>query len=365
MLRYTIRRLLYSIPILFGVLLITYSLFFGVTPPEIIARRNLSTRDPKPAQIEQWLADHGYGEPKTEEMEKDAFGRFLLSAGIKPKVKSVNPAEPPNPAEPATAPPAPDFRPSAAARLMQLKRNTVDVMLFQFGKSDSTKEDIWERLKKGAVPSFLIQAIIFGTGLFTALMLAVLVAYFRGTYIDSLATIVCVLMMSVVYMVYIIGLQYGMGRVAQYGPVWGFDPENGIGKFLLIPVVIGVIAGVGAEIRLYRTFLLDETGQDYVRTARAKGVPEGRILLGHVLKNALIPVITQTVSAIPVLILGGLLLENFFGIPGLGSYLNDAINSQDFAVVRAMVFLGALLTIVGQIMTDLLYAVVDPRIRLE
>jgi peptide/nickel transport system permease protein len=141
--------------------------------------------------------------------------------------------------------------------------------------------------------------------------------------------------------------------------------EAGLGKFLLIPVTIGVIAGIGVDIRLYRTFLLEETGQDYVRTARAKGVPESRVLLVHVLKNALIPVITATVAAIPTLILGGLLIENFFGIPGLGSYLNDAINSQDFAVVRVMVFLGALLFIVGQIMTDLLYAAVDPRIRIE
>jgi peptide/nickel transport system permease protein len=359
LLRYTLRRILYAIPILFGVLLITYALFFGITPPEIIARRNLSTRNPKPAQIRQWLADHGYGEPDAGDMEKDAFGKFLISAGIKPKV--ISPTE----GASKTGSKKVNLDPSLAARLMQLKRNTIDVMLFQFGKSDTNKEDIWERIKQGAGPSFIIQAIIFGTGLFVALLLAVLVAYFRGTYIDGLATLLCVFLMSIPYTVYIIVMQYWLGREAQYGPVWGFDVHTGLGKFLLIPCFIGVISGIGADIRLYRTFLLDETGQDYVRTARAKGVPEGTILLWHVLRNALIPVITSTVSVIPGLILGGLIIENFFGVPGLGSYLVDAINSQDFAVVRAMVFLGALLTIVGQIMTDLLYGVVDPRIRLE
>jgi peptide/nickel transport system permease protein len=122
---------------------------------------------------------------------------------------------------------------------------------------------------------------------------------------------------------------------------------------------------VGATIRLYRTFLLDEMNQDYVRTARAKGVPERTILLRHVLKNASIPILTSVVLAIPGLILGSLLLENFFGIPGLGSRLVDAINSQDFAMVRAMVFLGTVLYIIGSILTDISYAAVDPRVRLE
>jgi len=125
------------------------------------------------------------------------------------------------------------------------------------------------------------------------------------------------------------------------------------------------MAGVAAEIRLFRTFVLDEIAQDYVRTARAKGVPESSVLLRHVLKNAMVPIVTNTVATIPGLILGGLLLENFFGIPGLGSYLVDAIGANDFAVVRAMVFLGTVLTIVGLIATDIAYALVDPRVRME
>jgi peptide/nickel transport system permease protein len=348
MLAYAIRRILYAIPTVIGVLLLTYFLFFGVSSPEVIARRNLSSRNPTQEQIQGWLRDHGYGEPSEEQMKADSFGQFLLNMGIKPKEKTD----------------VENFNPSLAARLMQLKRSTLDVMLFQFGKSDTSQEEIWSRITKGAGPSFIIQSIIFGTALFVSLAFAIAVAYFRGTYVDNFGTFLCVLLMSVVYIVYIIGMQFLLGKVLQYGPVWGFDTEAGIAKFIRIPVIIGVLAGLGARVRLYRTFLLDEINQDYVRTARAKGVSERNVLLKHVLKNAMIPLITNTVAVIPTLILGGLLIENFFGIPGLGSYLVDAINAQDFAVVRAMVFLGTLLYIVGLILTDICYALVDPRVRL-
>lgn len=312
MLRYVIRRVLYAVPILIGVLLLTFFLFFGTSSPETIARRNLSSRNPTQAQIKQWLDDHGYNKP----------------IGV------------------------------------QLKKSTVDMLLFNFGKSDASGEDIWGRIKQGAGPSGTIAGLSFLTGLVVALGSAITVAYFRGTYLDNYATLLCVLIMSISAVVYVIGLQFFMAKILRYGPVWGFSPHDNA-RFVLIPVVVGTINGLGASIRLYRTFLLDEINQDYVRTARAKGVPEQLILLKHVLKNAMVPLITSNVSAIPSLILGGLLVESFFGIPGLGTYTVDAINSQDFAVVRAMVFLGTLLYIVGNILNDICYALVDPRIRLE
>jgi peptide/nickel transport system permease protein len=313
MLNYIIRRTLYAIPTLIGVLVLTYFLFFGIVPKEIIARQNLSSRNPTPEQITQWLKDHGYDKPAAE----------------------------------------------------QLRKSTVDMLLFNFGKSDTTGEDIKDRIKQGAVPSLIVGSMVFIASLFVSLTLAIVAAYFRGTYVDGFITFICVLLMSIVYVVYVIGLQYLLGKILHYGPIAGFDTGPGMLKFLLLPVIIGVIAGIGTEIRLFRTFLLDEINQDYVRTARAKGIPEKLVLVRHVLKNAMIPVLTSTVTAIPSLILGSLVLENFFGIPGLGSYLVDAINSQDFAVVRAMVFLGTLLYIVGLILTDVLYALVDPRVRLE
>jgi len=297
---------------LIGVLILTFVVFFGTQSPETIARRNLSSRNPSQAQIKQWLSDHGYAKPKAE----------------------------------------------------QFKEATVDMLLFHFGKSDTSGEDVWERVKAGAGASGSVAGLMFITGLFIAVSASIAVAYFRGTYIDHYATFLCVLIMSITSIVYVIGLQFFMAKILRYGPVWGYTPHNGW-RFLLIPVTVGVVSGLGNDIRLYRTFLLDEINQDYVRTARAKGVPEAAVLFKHVLKNAMIPLITSNVASIPRLILGTLLVESFFGIPGLGNYLVDAINSQDFAVVRAMVFLGTLLYIVGFILNDICYALVDPRVRLE
>jgi peptide/nickel transport system permease protein len=189
-------------------------------------------------------------------------------------------------------------------------------------------------------------------------------AYFRGSYIDGLTTFTCVVLLSIVYVVYVVGLQFLLCRVLKLGPVWGFDLEGNFFKFIAVPTVIGVVAGISNEIRLYRTFLLDEINLDYVRTARAKGVTESAVLLKHVLKNAMIPIITNTVAALPSLMLGSLILESTFGIPGLGGYTIDAIGNNDYAVIRAMVFLGSLLYIIGLILTDICYALVDPRVRL-
>ncbi|MGC4042566.1 MAG: ABC transporter permease [Armatimonas sp.] len=312
MLNFIIRRVLYAIPTLIGVLVITWFLFFRTATPEVIARRNLSARAPTQKQIQSWIKDHGYDKPWQE----------------------------------------------------QLRKSTVDMMLFRFGQSDATKEDIKDRIAKGALPSFAIASTSFiGTVIF-AIIFAAIAAYFRGTYVDGVTTILCVISMSIVYIVYIIGFQFVFCKLLKLGPTWGFDEDQGIFKYIIIPTVIGVVAGLATEIRLYRTFLLEETNLDYVRTARAKGVPEPLVLLKHVLKNALIPILTNTVAVLPSLIMGSLILESFFGIPGLGNYLVDAINANDFSVVRAMVFLGTLLYIIGLILTDIAYAIVDPRVRL-
>jgi peptide/nickel transport system permease protein len=313
MLNYVIRRVLYAVPILIGVSLLTFALFYLTTSPENLARRNISSKNPTPAQLQQWLKDHNYDKPRTE----------------------------------------------------QFRDHMVSLATFNFGKSDATGQPIGETIRRGAGPSFIIGALVFVTTLYVSLMLAIIAAYFRGTYLDLLTTIVTVLVMSIAFIVYVNVGQYLLGKVLKWGPLTGFEFSLGGLRFAALPVMIGAVAGFGGGARLYRTFLLDEINQDYVRTARAKGVAERTILLRHVLKNALIPLITSTVAAIPTLILGGVVTENFFNIPGLGSALVDAINSQDFAVVRAMVFLGSLLYIVGLIMTDIAYALADPRVRLE
>jgi peptide/nickel transport system permease protein len=148
-------------------------------------------------------------------------------------------------------------------------------------------------------------------------------------------------------------------------PISGYDSGFDAVKFLALPVLVGIIGGIGSSARWYRTIFLEEISKDYVRTARAKGLSEARVLFRHVLQNAMIPILTGVVVVIPSLFMGSLLTESFFGIPGLGSYTIDAINAQDFPVVRAMVFIGSLLYIVGLVLTDLSYTLVDPRVRLQ
>ncbi|HLJ56072.1 MAG TPA: ABC transporter permease subunit [Chthonomonadaceae bacterium] len=314
MLSYLVRRLLYSIPILIGVSLLTFVLFYRSSTPEQIARRNLSAKNPSHEQILQWEKQHGYDKPLPE----------------------------------------------------QFAKHMRELMLLQFGKSDSLGgEDIWTRIKVAGPVSFQIASLVFFSGLIAAICFALAVAYFRGTYIDYAGTFLCVLLMSVVYVVYIIAGQFILGKVLKYYPLAGYRFGWDSFRFAILPTIVGLISGLGASVRLYRTFLLEEMNLDYIRTARAKGVSERRILFQHVLKNASIPILTNVVQVIPALFLGSLLLESFFSIPGLGGWTADAILNKDFAVVRAMVFLGTLVTIIGYTLTDISYALVDPRVRLE
>ena len=172
-------------------------------------------------------------------------------------------------------------------------------------------------------------------------------------------------MMSISGLFYIIGGQFLISKVWRLVPISGFGDGIDAWRFLILPVVIGVISGIGSSTRWYRTIFLEEVNKDYVRTARAKGLPETVVFFRHVLRNALIPILTGVVVIIPLLFMGSLLTESFFGIPGLGSYTIDAINAQDFAVVRSMVFIGSVLYIIGLILTDISYTLVDPRIRFE
>jgi peptide/nickel transport system permease protein len=209
-----------------------------------------------------------------------------------------------------------------------------------------------------AIPSFLVGLAVYVT-------FALMFSFFRATYLDFWGVVLCVAMMSVSALFYIIGGQYLVSKLWSLVPISGFQPGPDAVKFLVLPVGIALVAGFGAEVRLFRTFFLEEMNKDYVRTARAKGLPETAVLFGHVLKNGAIPILTGVVAAIPKLFLGSLLAESFFGIPGLGSYTIDAIQSQDFGIVRSMVFLGSVLTIVGYLLVDLSYTLVDPRVRFE
>jgi peptide/nickel transport system permease protein len=194
---------------------------------------------------------------------------------------------------------------------------------------------------------------------------ALFMAFFRATYLDFWGVVLCVAMMSISTLFYIIGGQYIASKLWHLVPISGYAGGMDAAKFLVLPVLIGVVGGIGSGGRWYRTLFLEEMSRDYVRTARAKGLAESAVLFRHVLKNAMIPILTGVVVVIPLLFMGSLLTESFFGIPGLGSYTIDAIQAQDFAVVRSMVFIGSVLYILGLLLTDLSYTLVDPRIRLQ
>lgn len=230
-----------------------------------------------------------------------------------------------------------------------------------FGVSHATNQRVSKLLADGIVPSLMLTVPIFIIGLITSIVLALFCAFWRDTWVDRFFVILSVALMSINYLVYIVAGQYFLAFKAGWFPVWGFE---GV-RYLALPVFIGVISGLGANLRFYRTIMLDEAHRDYVRTARAKGVSKSRVLFRHVLKNAMIPIITNVVIAIPFLYTGSLLLESFFGIPGLGYLGITAINSSDVDVVRGIVLIGAFMFVIANLLTDICYAAVDPRVKLK
>jgi len=323
---YIIRRLLYAIPILIGVNLITFALFFFVNSPDDMARIHLGVKRVTPEAIVKWKEDHGYNKPLA--YNDKAEGVSALTDTI-------------------------------------FFQHSVKLFVFDFGRSDDGR-NISHDIRQRMWPSLAIALPTFVIGIVVYISFAMLLAFFRASYLDYWGVVVCVVMMSVSTLFYVIGGQYLVSKLWHLVPISGYDDTGWHAfTFLALPVVVGVVSAVGGNTRLYRTFFLEEIGKDYVRTARAKGLSELRVLFRHVLKNTMIPILTGIVVLIPLLFIGSLIMESFFGIPGLGSYTIDAINSQDFAIVRAMVFLGSVLYIIGLILTDISYTLVDPRVRLE
>jgi peptide/nickel transport system permease protein len=240
---------------------------------------------------------------------------------------------------------------------------SVRLFVFDFGNADDGR-DIAHEIRSRMGPSLALAVPVFLIGIAVNITFALAMAFFRATYLDFWGVVSCVAMMSISGLFYIIGGQYLVSKVFHLVPISGYAGGADALKFVVLPVLIGVVSGIGSGARWYRTIFLEEMGKDYVRTARAKGLKESVVLYRHVLKNGMIPILTGAVVVIPLLFMGSLLMESFFGIPGLGSYTIDAIQGQDFAVVRAMVFLGAVLYIVGLLLTDLSYTLVDPRVRL-
>jgi peptide/nickel transport system permease protein len=326
MLTYIVRRLLYAVPILIGVNLLTFVLFFVVNTPEDMARMQLGARRVTPEAIEKWKAERGYDLPLIWNSEEKSL--------IDQASKTI------------------------------FAQKSARLFVFDFGYSED-KRDIASEIRARMWPSLALAVPVFLVGLALNISFALMMAFFRATYLDFWGVVLCVAMMSISTLFYIIGGQYIASKLWHLVPISGYAGGLDSVKFLILPVVIGVVSGIGSGSRWYRTIFLEEIGRDYVRTARAKGLSETAVLYQHVLKNAMIPILTGAVVVIPLLFMGSLIAESFFGIPGLGSYTIDAIQAQDFAVVRSMVFIGSVLYIAGLILTDLSYTLVDPRIRLQ
>ena len=325
MIYYIIRRCLYALPLLMGVNILTFVLFFIVNSPDDMARMQLGQKHVTEESITNWKEQHGYDMPLV--WNADAEKQEKITQTI-------------------------------------FYQKSVGLFLFRFGVSDSGRNigaDIRERMW----PSLALALPTLCVGLLVDISFALLMVLFRGTYMERTGIVISVVLMSISSLFYIIGGQFLIAKLVKLVPISGYDDGLAAIKFLILPVLIGVFSGVGSGVRWYRTVFLEEVEKDYVRTARAKGLTETQVLFRHVLRNAMIPILTGVVVILPLLFMGSLIMESFFSIPGLGSYTIDAINSQDFAIVRAMVFLGSVLYVIGLLLTDISYTLVDPRVRLS
>ena len=320
MLKYVAKRLWETIPTTIGILLLTFVLFnvVGGSPAQVVLGKN-ATAEAVAAFNHKW----GYDKPLI-------IGIRDQGAGISGWWDS------------------------------QFFNFVGGLCKGDFGYSIENQEPVVEVLKRGVGPSLSLTVPILIGGVIVALMLALLAAAMRGGWVDKAVLVFSAVLMSVNYAIWVLAGQFFLSYKAGFFPVWGY--ENAF--YLALPVLIGIFSSLGTDVRFFRTAILDEVYKPYVLTARAKGLSVWTIMTRHVLRNALIPIVTYVSLSIPYLFTGSLLLESFFGIPGLGSVSINAIHSADMAVVRAIVVLGALLYQFVNLSTDILYAVLDPRVRI-
>ena len=325
MIAYIFRRLMYGALILIGVNVFTFVLFFAVNTPDDMARLAIGGQRVSTDAVEKWKADRGYDKPLFLNTEASGLNKYTDTI---------------------------------------FYQRSVPLLKFDFGAADEGR-DFGREIGVRMWPSLALAIPTFILGLLVSIAFSLLLVFFRSTRLDFWGVVLCVFMLSISGLFYIIAGQWLFSKILRLVPysgfAWGWDAI----KFLALPILVAIISRLGPEARFYRSLFLEEIGKDYVRTARARGLSERIVLFKHVLRNAMLPILTGTVSALPLLFMGSLIAESFFGIPGLGSYTIDAIGAQDFSVVRAMVFLGASLYIVGLIMADISYTLADPRVRFE
>ena len=327
MLSFTIRRLGYGLLILIGVNLLTFLLFFTVNTPDDMARLNIGGKRITQQQIDKWKGERGYDKPLYFNAQAEGSEKVTRTV---------------------------------------LWERSISLMLLNFGQSDSARStDIGHEVASRMGVSLSLAMPLFVLQLFVSVVFSLTLVFFRHSKIDFWGVVTCVLLLSISSLFYIIVGQFMFSRLLRLVPISGYAPGLDAVRFLAMPILLSLAARLGGEARLYRAMFLEEIGRDYVRTARAKGLSEPQVLFRHVLRNALIPIITSAGAYLPYVFLGSLVFESFFGIPGLGAFVIEAISGQDFAIVRTMVFLGSALYIASNVLIDIAYTWVDPRVRLS
>ena len=408
--RYIIRRLLESVPTTFGVLVLTFLLFHvvGGSPAEVVLGKNATSE-----ALAAFDARFGYDKPLI-------CGNWtaIRAMGVTPRDRLPEPSATGFSRLPLTyALPAGTYRINAAWLLLGLRESATgedDQMLIDasaplefevpegwtatsadvggalpdalrlekknggffdsqfthylaalakgdFGVSTEYNLPVVKVLGTGVGASLALTIPILVGGTVIGVMLGLLCAAWRGGVTDRAILILSTVLMSVNYVVWVLAGQFLLAFKLRLFPIWGFESA----AYLILPVLIGIVSGLGRDVRFFRAAILDEIFKPYVRTAQAKGLSGARIMIRHVLRNSLIPIVTYVSLSVPFLFTGSLMLESFFGIPGLGNVSLNAIHSSDMAVVRAVVILGALLYQGVNLLTDLCYAWLDPRVRLN
>ena len=326
MLNYVLRRIGYGVLILLGVNLATFFLFFTVNTPDDMARLNIGGKRVSAEQIAKWKAERGYDKPLYINEQRQGTEKFTDTI---------------------------------------FWDRSVSLFELDFGRADAESAgDIGYQVRSRMMASLQLALPLFILQVIASTAFALQLVLFRNSRIDFWGVVLCVLMLSISSLFYIIVGQFLFSRIFKLVPISGYTEGLDAVKFLVLPVLLALVARLGGEARLYRAMFLEEVGKDYVRTARAKGLSERIVLFRHVFKNALIPIITSAGSYLPYVFLGSLVFESFFGIPGLGAFVIEAIAGQDFAIVRSMVFVGAVLYIASYIAIDFAYTWADPRVRL-
>ena len=408
--RYIVKRLLEMIPTTFGVLVLTFVLFHvvGGSPAEVVLGKNASSEAlaafdalhgyDRPLLAGRWSRIRALGDVPRETLARQPgsgllrlpltyalpAGRYRVNAGrvlLGLRESATGAAD-----EALVDGPAPltfavregwtaatlDIEgPSAPrVRLEKGNRGLLDSQFVHyltslargdFGLSIEHRLPVAQVLREGVGPSLALTIPILAGGTLVGVMLALLCAAWRGSVTDRAVLVLSTVLMSVNYVVWVLAGQFLLAFKARLFPLWGYESA----AYLVLPVLIGIVSGLGRDVRFYRAAILDEVFKPYVRTAQAKGVSGARIMVRHVLRNSLIPIVTYFSLSVPFLFTGSLMLESFFGIPGLGSVSLNAIHSSDMAVVRAVVILGALLYQIVNVATDVCYAWLDPRVRLR